>query len=89
MVLLGICDARYCFSYVDVGEYGSNNESGVPKNSRMGRKFGANKMNIPSPAKILESDDLESRITLHSSWRRDIPSFKLVNETLFWKSLNI
>ena len=56
---LGICDARYCFSYVDVGEYGSNNDSGVLKNSRMGRKFGANKMNIPSPAKIPESDDLE------------------------------
>ena len=59
MVILGICNARYCFSYVDVGEYGSNNDSGVLKNSRMGRKFGANKMNIPSPAKIPESDDLE------------------------------
>ena len=36
MVLLEICDARYCFSYVDVGEYGSNNDSEVLKNSRMG-----------------------------------------------------
>ena len=59
IVLLGICDARYCFSYVDVGEDGSNNDSRVLKNSRMGRKFGANKMNIPSPAKISKSDDLE------------------------------
>ena len=59
MVLLGICDAQYCSSYVDVGEYGINNDSGVLKNSRMGRKCGANKMNISSPAKIPESDDLE------------------------------
>ena len=59
MVLLGICDAQYCSSYVDVGEYGINNDSRVLKNSRMGRKCGANKMNIPSPAKIPESDDLE------------------------------
>lgn len=27
MVLLGICDAQYCFTHVDVGEYGSNNDS--------------------------------------------------------------
>ena len=59
MVLLGICDARYCFSDVDVGDYGSNNDSGVLKNLRMSRKFGANKMNIPNPTKIPESDDLE------------------------------
>ena len=36
MVLLRIFDAQYCFSYVDVGEYGSNNDTGVLKNSRMG-----------------------------------------------------
>ena len=59
MVILSICDARYWFSYVYVGEYGSKNDSGVLKNSRMGRKFGVNKMNIPGPAKIPESDDLE------------------------------
>ena len=29
MVLLAICDARYCFTIYDVGHYGSNNESGV------------------------------------------------------------
>ena len=58
-VLLGISDARYCFSYADVGKYGTNSNSGVLKNSRMGRKFGANKMNIPSPAEIPKSDDLE------------------------------
>ena len=54
MVFLGICDAWHCFSYVDVGEYGSNNDIRALKNSRMGLKFGANKINMPSPAKIPE-----------------------------------
>ena len=35
------------------------------------------------------SPEIWPRITLLSSWRQYIPSFKLVNETLFWKSLNI
>ena len=87
MVLLSICDARYWFSYVYVGEYGSNNDSGVLKNSRMGRKFGANKMNIPSPAKIAESNDLELPYFLLGD--AIFSPFKLVNETLLWKSLNI
>ena len=29
MVFLTVCDARYCFTLVDVGGYGSNNDSGV------------------------------------------------------------
>lgn len=35
MVLLTICDAWYCFSFADVVEYGSNNDSGVLNNSQM------------------------------------------------------
>ena len=29
MVLLAVFDAHYCFSFVAIGEYGSNNDSGV------------------------------------------------------------
>ena len=29
LVLLAICDARYCFSFADVGEYGSNSDSEI------------------------------------------------------------
>ena len=45
-VLLAVCDARYCFSFVDVGEYGSNNDSGVLKNSNMGKMFDRNQMGV-------------------------------------------
>ena len=30
LVLLGICDAKYCFTLVDIGRYGSGNDSGDP-----------------------------------------------------------
>ena len=36
LVLLAICDARYCFTMYDVGHYGSNNDSGVLAKSKMG-----------------------------------------------------
>ena len=52
MVLLAVCDANYCFTFVDIGEYGSNNDSGVLKNSEMGKKFTRNRMNLPEPDKI-------------------------------------
>ena len=52
MVLLAICDARYCFSFIDIGEYGSNNDSGVLRNSKMGKMFERNQMNIPEPEVI-------------------------------------
>ena len=35
LVLLAICDARYCFSFVDIGSYGSNNDSGIFKNGKV------------------------------------------------------
>ena len=35
LVLLAICDANYCFTLFDVGQYGSNNDSGVLIHSNM------------------------------------------------------
>ena len=48
-VLLAICDARYCFTLFDAGQYGSNNDAGVLANSSIGQKIEAGKMNIPPP----------------------------------------
>ena len=58
MVLLAICDSRYCFSFVDVGEYGSNNDSGVLKNSRMGNMSEREEMNLPE-SETIEGDKLQ------------------------------
>ena len=48
MVLLAVCGAKYCFTMFDVGEYGSNNDSGVLLNSKMGKKLAQYSLNIPS-----------------------------------------
>ena len=51
MVLMAICDARRCFTLIDVGEYGTNNDSGVLKNSQMGKMFQREEMNVPGMLK--------------------------------------
>ena len=48
MALMAICDARYFFTLVDVGSYGSNNDSGIFHKSAMGKTFFNRKMNIPN-----------------------------------------
>ena len=49
LVLLVIYDARYCFTYFDVGQYGSNIDCGVLNNSAMGRRFQNGQMNLSDP----------------------------------------
>ena len=52
IVLTGICDACYVFTLVDIGSYGSNNDSGVIHNSTMGKEFFKNRMSLPNPEVI-------------------------------------
>ena len=56
--LLAFCDACYNFSMIDVGQYGSNNDSGVLLNSEMGQGFEENKLNVPDQT-FLKDTDLE------------------------------
>ena len=52
MVLLTICDARYTFTAIEiksVGQYGSNNDSGVLLNSKMGKKCEKDSFYVPAP----------------------------------------
>ena len=49
LILMAACDAHYCFTLIDVGEYGSNNNSGVLWNSEMGKRFRDGEMNLPDP----------------------------------------
>ena len=38
-VLLAVCDAEYKFIFIDVGQYGSTNDSAVSKDSNLGRRL--------------------------------------------------
>ena len=48
IALLAICDANYCFNIVDIGQFGSNNDSGVLANSSIGKQFEENRMKLPA-----------------------------------------
>ena len=39
IVLMAVCDANYCFTMIDLGQYGSNNDSGILASSVMGEIF--------------------------------------------------
>ena len=59
IVLMAICDANYCLTAIDLGQYGSNNDSGILASSLMGEMFDQNEMNLPAPSKLYASSDQE------------------------------
>lgn len=46
-MLLGICDANYMFSCVDIGAYGRRSDGGIFRDSTIGRKFFTQQMSLP------------------------------------------
>ena len=38
-MLLAFCDANYCFTFVDIGDYGSTNDASVQSNSAFEEAF--------------------------------------------------
>ena len=54
---MAVCDANYCFTLIDLGQYGSNNDSGVLSSSFMGEMFDQNSMNLPALSKIHPSSE--------------------------------
>ena len=49
IVLLAICDAKYCFILHDTGQFDSNNDNGVLANSGIVELVEENKLDLPSP----------------------------------------
>ena len=46
---MALCDAHYIFTLVDIGDYGSNNDSGVLSHSEMGKALDCGGLNFPKP----------------------------------------
>ena len=57
VVLLAICNAKYCFTYVDFGQHGSTNNSSVLRSSDLYKVFEENKFNVPAPTEADEFED--------------------------------
>ena len=49
IVLMALVDGDYRFIFIDVGNYGSNGDSGIFKNSALGEAFAAKMLDVPPP----------------------------------------
>ena len=57
IVLTALCDPNYCFTLFDLGQYGSNNDSGILANTAMGKMFEEDQLNVPPDCKLSEDDE--------------------------------
>ena len=58
IMLMAMCDANYCFTLLDLGQYGSNNDSGsILVNSEMGKMFHNDQLNVPADCKLSEHNE--------------------------------
>lgn len=60
IVLMAVCDGNYNFTLVDIGQYGSNNDSGVLSNSEMGKAFEDGTINFPAAVHLPGCNQLPS-----------------------------
>ena len=51
-VLMAICDADYCFIYVDVGSYGGNCDANVFRNCQFWDRMNEGTLEIPGPKSL-------------------------------------
>ena len=58
IVLLAACDAKYNFTLVDVGQYHSNNDSGVLAQMKISSAFKNSTLNLPE-SKVLPGTNLD------------------------------
>lgn len=56
IVLMAACDAKYVFTLVDIGAYGSQSDDGIFKHSIFGERLQSKTLNVPLPAEIPNTD---------------------------------
>jgi hypothetical protein len=58
IVLLALCDAKYCFTMVDIGSFGKDNDANIYNHSVIGKGFATGTFNIPEAEKVGDSEEL-------------------------------
>ena len=64
IILMTICDARYVLTHINIGSYGSNNDSGVFRNSKMWEQLFENKVHLPE-ADSFEESSISEKVPYH------------------------
>ena len=52
LVLMATCDSRYCFTFVDIGNYGRDNDAHIFNNSVMGNAFSNAGLDFSPPRNV-------------------------------------
>ncbi|XP_055908886.1 uncharacterized protein LOC129943447 [Eupeodes corollae] len=55
IVLMAVCDAKYCFTHIDIGAYGSQSDGEILQVSCFGKKLLGNKLPTPQPTNLPDS----------------------------------
>ncbi|XP_039309117.1 protein ANTAGONIST OF LIKE HETEROCHROMATIN PROTEIN 1-like [Solenopsis invicta] len=56
IILMAACDAKYRFTWMDVGDYGSQNDGGVWANTTFGQAIDVDEIDFPFPKELPGSD---------------------------------
>lgn len=91
LVLLAVCDAKYCFTMVDIGAQGSSHDSTVFKESKFGKAILNGSLDIPLPKNLPNTNMMvnhfvvaDQAFPLHSSIMRPYPGKNLSIEKLIF-----
>lgn len=57
LVLMALCDANYCFIWVDIGAFGKDSDSGIFKESTLYKKLTEKTLDIPKPTSLTETEE--------------------------------